>query len=186
MLDALTEPSVLWLEAPIEHFEPKEHLLVQVLAEAAIEDALRTMARSPDQWADAIKSVTILQLYTPSSVALPLEAWAQSHSGAVRHVRVHRLEPDRPLPPQTLREAQTGEFLWVVGGTGPLAQNCHGKWLTNAEMGRLAELSNSELWVRSNCSGKSLAMRLRTWHQGRASLTCSAPKASHRRRMSSG
>ncbi len=166
LLDAFAEPSILWLEAAVEHFEPKEHLLVQILVEAAIEDALRTMAGFSSQWMEPMKGMTIAHLYTPVSVALPLEDWVQIHSGTVRHVGVHRLEPDAPLLPQTLREAQTSEFLWVAGATGALSQTCHGKWLSSAELSRVGELVNGELWIRSNGSGKSLAMRLRdpaTW-----------------------
>ena len=50
LLHVFDQPSVVWLESAIEHFEPKEHMLVQVLTVAAIEDALRTMAGESEHW----------------------------------------------------------------------------------------------------------------------------------------
>jgi RNA-directed DNA polymerase len=161
LLDALSKPSVLWLECAVEHFEPKEYLLVQLLVEAALEDALRVMASESERWQETTSGLTVLHLHPAELVALPIEGWVQACSGAVRHVGVHRLEPDRPLPPKILCWAQRSEFLWVTGPGSALRRSCLAKWLSPTEISRLGELVNGELWIRSNRSGKSLVARPR-------------------------
>jgi group II intron reverse transcriptase/maturase/CRISPR-associated endonuclease Cas1 len=159
LLDALSKPSVLWLESAIEHFEPKEHLLVQVLIEAALEDALRTMAAARERFRDTLKGLTLLHLYPVLAVSLPLEDWVDAHLGAVRHVGVHHLERNHPLPPQTLSWAQRSEGLWITG-VRALDPRCHDNWLTPAEAGRIAQLTGGEIWIKSNRSGKAVVARV--------------------------
>ncbi|MGD0496830.1 MAG: group II intron reverse transcriptase/maturase [Bryobacteraceae bacterium] len=185
LLEVFDKPSVLWLESGIEHFEPKEHVLVQVLVEAAVEDALRSMASEPARWADTMKEMTVLHLYPLAPISLPLESWVQADAGAVRHVGVHRLDPDRPLPPPALAWVQGSEFLWVAGRTGPLRENCHGKWLSSPEMGRIGEMASNELWIRANRSGKTLVIRPRNLTADTGMADRLRAWASRRRRVAS-
>jgi RNA-directed DNA polymerase len=161
LLDAVEKPSVIWLESPMEHFEAKEHLLLQVLVEAVLEDGFRAMASDSARWADTMKELTILHLYPAPAAALPLEAWAQTHHGAIRHAGVHHLDIERPLPPHALEWVQHSEVLWVVGPSGPLSQKTHGKWLSPVEAARVSALAKGDLWIRTNRSGKSLVVRVR-------------------------
>jgi RNA-directed DNA polymerase len=185
LLDALDRPSVVWIESPVEHFEPKEHLLVQVLVEAAIEEALRTMAYQSEQWTDTLKGLTVLHLYPAAPVALSLEAWVRTHLGAVRHIGVHRLEPEVALPPLALSWVEQSECVWLAGPPGPMRPECHSKWLSGAEMTRVQELAKGELWVRSNVSGKAIVTRLRDWTAFPGLSAELRSRACRRRRISS-
>lgn len=171
MLDALTKPSVLWLEAPIEHFEPKEHAVVQVLVEAALEDALRTMAAAGEKYRDIMKGLTLLHLFPDARVALPIESWVDTHLGLVRHVSVHHLDPERPLSAQALSWAQRAESLWFEGHKVQINPKYHSAWLSEAEAGRLQELRACELWIRSNRTGKAIVARI---HQRPSDLALAA------------
>ena len=161
LLDALQRPSVVWLESATEHFEPKEHLLVQVLLEAALDDALRTMAARPAEWKEIMKGLTVLHLYPAIPVAMRVDEWVSGHLGAVRHVCVNRLDPERSLAPAALQWATNSEFVWVAGQPGPVRADRHAGWLSATETGRMAEMTSSELWVRSNRSGKAFVTRVR-------------------------
>ena len=185
LLDAFGKPSVVWLESPTEHFEPKEYLLVQILVEAALEDALGAMASEPERWADTVKALSVLHLYPASPVSMPLEAWVQINLGAVRHVGVHRLEPERALPAQALDWVQRSEFLWVVGAASQMRANCHAKWLSQAEAGRIAEMRGGELWIRANRSGKALVTRPRDFAAGPSLASGFRVRASQKRRTAS-
>jgi RNA-directed DNA polymerase len=161
LASALEKPAVVWLEAPMEHFEPKEHSLVAILLEAAIEDALRTMAADEPRWDEAMRGLTVLHVYPPAHVAAPIRRWHEIHGGKVRHVGVHRLEPERAPAPAVLDWIRGSEFLWVAGPAREIQSTCHGKWLTAAEAARLRDLKPGELWIRSNRSGRSMATRVR-------------------------
>jgi len=185
LLDAVEKPSVLWLESPVEHFEAKEHLLLQVLVEAALEDAFRTMASDPARWASTMKELTVLHLYAASPAALPLEVWAQTHLGAIRHVGVQHLEIDRTLPSQALECVQRSEAVWVVGPTGPLSQKAHSRWLSPTEAARVSTLAEGDLWIRTNRSGKSLVVRVRDLKASPGIANLLRARASKRRRPAS-
>jgi len=161
VLDSIEDNSVLWLESAVEHFEPTEHLLLEVFVEAALEDALKTMAASGDRWAETMRSLSVVHLYPTTQVALPPEEWVAANLGAVRHVGAHRLDLDRALPDTVLPWVQRSEFLWVVGPIGAAIPGSEDKWLSTAESRRVSELLGGELWVRSNRSGKSTAVRMR-------------------------
>jgi RNA-directed DNA polymerase len=161
ILDALSKPSVLWIEAPIEHFEPKEHAIVQLLVEASLEDVLRTMAASGEQYREIMRGLTLLHLYPDAHVALPIEGWVDTHLGLVRHVSVHRLDPERPLSAQALSWVQRAESLWFTGHKVPIDPKCHAAWLSDVEAARLHELTGSELWIKSNRTGKAIVARVR-------------------------
>ncbi len=161
MLDALSKPSVLWLEAPTEHFEPKEHAIVQVLVEAALEDGLRTMAASGEQFRNTMKGLTLLHLYPDPRVGLPIESWVETHLGLVRHVAVHHLDPERGLSPQALSWARRADTVWFRGHKVALNFKAHSAWLSEAEANRLRDLTGSELWIRSNSTGKAIVAHVR-------------------------
>lgn len=161
ILDALSKPSVLWLETPVEHFEPKEHAIVQVLVEAALEDGLRTMAAAGDQYRNTMKGLTLLHLYPDPRVSLPIENWVETHLGLVRHVAVHHLDPERGLSPQALSWARHADTVWFRGHKVALNLKSHSAWLTETEANRLRELTGSELWIRSNSTGKAIVARVR-------------------------
>ena len=185
LLEVFGKPSVVWLESATEHFEPKEHLLVQVLVEAAIEDALLTLASEPDRWMETMKALTVVHLYPAAAVALPPETWVNAHRGLVRHVGVHRYEPDRPLPPQILPWAQRGEFLWVAGPSGQALGKCHGSWLSSTEAERIGQLERGELWLRSNRSGRVMVTRLRDFAADPGMANRLRSRAAHNRKVAS-
>jgi RNA-directed DNA polymerase len=159
IIDAVIKPSVLWLESSIEHFEPKEHLVLQVLIDGALEDALRTMAAEQEKFRDTLKGLTLLHFYPVTSVSVPLQEWIDAHQGMIRHVGVHHLEASRPLSSQTLPWVQQAECIWTMG-TGAIDAGCHASWLTPAEACRISELNRGELWIKSNRSGKAIVTRV--------------------------
>ena len=161
ILDALSKPSVLWIESATEHFEPKEHLVVQLLLEAALEDALRTMAAASDRFRDIMKGLTLLHLYPDPAVTLPIESWVETHLGLVRHVAVHHLSACSPLSHPALSWVQRSETLWLTGQKMEIDQKCHSSWISQDEAGRLKTLARGEIWIRSNRSGKPIVVRTR-------------------------
>jgi RNA-directed DNA polymerase len=161
VIDAVSKPSVLWIEMPVEHFETKEHAIIQVLVEASLEDALRTMAASGDRFREILKGLTILHLYPDVQVSLPIESWIEAHLGLVRHVSVHHLDPEHALSPRVLSWVQRSETVWFVGRRTPINAKYHSAWLSDSETARLHDLTGSELWIRSNRSGKALVARMR-------------------------
>lgn len=187
LLDAIARPSVIWLESTAEHFEPKEHLLVQVLLEAALHDALHTMSADPATWGEALGGLTLLHLYPVPLVATTLPDWVSGHLGVARHIGVHHLEPERPLPPVALTWAMQSEFTWVAGRPGEFREGVHSAWLSPDEIIRLsgqetsspdkaspdkassgknvqnnAGLDTNDLWVRSNATGQAVVTRVQT------------------------
>jgi RNA-directed DNA polymerase len=75
----LAEPDpVVWLEARTEAFEPDEHRIVAAMAEAAVADAIRSVA-GPGKLRRTV--VHILPASTPS-----LPAWVTETAGTVRHL----------------------------------------------------------------------------------------------------
>ena len=156
IIESLSKPSVLWIESAVEHFEPKEHLLVQVLLEAALEDALRTMGAAPDRFRDIMKGLTVLHLYPEPSVTLPIEGWVESHLGLVRHVSVHHLPFGSSLSPQALSWAQRSETLWLTGQKMEIYPKYHSSWISETEAVRIKTLVRGEIWIRSNRTGKAI------------------------------
>jgi group II intron reverse transcriptase/maturase/CRISPR-associated endonuclease Cas1 len=185
ILDALSKPSVLWIESAAEHFEPKEHLLVQVLLEAALEDALRTMGAAPDRFHDIIKGLTVLHLYPEPSVTLPIESWVETHLGLVRHVSVHHLAFGSSLSPQALSWAQRSETLWLTGQKMEIDPKYHSSWISEIEAARIKTLVRGEIWIRSNRSSKALVARSRERASDLALGVRLRANAARRRRITS-
>ncbi len=185
ILDAISKPSVLWIESDIEHFEPKEYLLVQVFVEAALEDALRTMSAEPERYRDTMKGLTLLHLYPDAHVSLPAEAWVDAHLGRVRHVSVHHLDADSPLSMNALSWVQRSEFLWFTGYKVPIDPKCHSSWLSETEAGRLKEIVGGDIWIKCNSTGKAFVARANERPADFALGTRLRLKASRRRHIAS-
>jgi len=161
LVRALEKPSIVWLDSPLEHFEPKEHQLARVLAEAAIEDALDDMASRTGPSQEELEKLTVLHLYPGGPFSLSLDSWTQAGAGLPRHVAAHVLDPDTAPSAKVVDWMKKSEFLWVLGSTGLLQESAHSAWLPPAEAARLAALSPGDLWMHCNPTGKSVVTRVR-------------------------
>jgi group II intron reverse transcriptase/maturase len=158
---------------------------VQVLIEAALEDALRTMGAAPDRFHEIMKGLTLLHLYPEPSVTLPIESWVESHLGLVRHVSVYHLAFGSSLTPQALSWAQRSETLWLTGQKMEIDPKYHSSWISEIEAARIKTLVRGEIWIRSNRSGKALVARSRERASDLALGVRLRSNAARRRRITS-
>ncbi len=156
------QPTALWLEAPVEHFEPREHWLLAAMTDAVLEDLLRSMAADSTLSDNIRDSLTISRFHIPDPVDSPPADWAFLAQSRIRLLSVFRLDREKALKSNALQWASQAEILWVTGKVGKLDENLHAPWLNLVEQQRIHSLDESQVWIRANQTRKSTVVNVNT------------------------
>ncbi len=160
ILDALRKNNVIWLEARQELFERNEHALVLFMAEAALEDALKSVCEDPRVKMGAKPSSMVVHLFPPSAIRHEISSWIEATALWVRHASVHRLESRRPLSALQKNWVNSSSFIWVIGKVESLVASCHESWLNAQEIGCINRMETGGLWIKSNKDGKAIVAKI--------------------------
>lgn len=155
----IRKSGTVWIESHIEHFEMHEHFLIVGLAEAAVEDALRTILNGTGKRHNQSEITTVVHLFPSTAISSELPGWVRETSNTVRHVSVHQLQPDRPIRPLSMAWSHAASNVWIVGKLQPLHKSAHENWLSEKEIERINILEPGDLWMKSNSSGKWLVLK---------------------------
>lgn len=149
-----------WIEANLDHFEAVEHQLAVGMAEASLEDAIRSM---PSETRDAGPNnrVTVLHVLPTVLEGETVPQWIVETAGYVRHIAVHALVPGRALTPSALSWARQSHQLWVMRTGNAIDGAVHGKWLSLEDIERVGQLDYNQLLVRIKGHDKALVTRVR-------------------------
>lgn len=153
--DLAQEPTLLWLEQSIAHFEPREHFIVSAMVDAVVEDLVRRMAASAAGIENADRMCTVLHMHLPHLlIEAPRELQSMSAAGT-RHVLVSRPDFSKGLGDAETRWANEADLIWVHRGRSVIDSSQHAYWLSPREAGLVNALREDEVWIRANQTGHS-------------------------------
>lgn len=148
--DLRKEPTLLWLEQTIAHFEPSEHFIVTAMVDAVVEDLTRRQAEQDRNEAVRDRALTVMRLHLPHNIIEEPQYLCANSPQGTRHVLVCRPEYGRGLGEKEAIWANKADLIWVGRVKRGLDLEQHAKWLSPREAELVNGLREDEVWIRAN------------------------------------